>query len=139
MSSPAAAPRLAGALAALAHGLPNPWDESTDYFHAFFAPMPAGTRLDAAAFKKVMGIGARYQVDLAPARDMLDALAGAGADWGEDIADGFGLLAKVMTATLTELSVVFVRGKGVVRVRVFLFGRDASGALVGLRSMSTET
>jgi hypothetical protein len=139
VSSAVAAERLATALAALAHGLPNPWDESTDYFHAFFEPMPASTRLDAASFKKVMGIGARYEVHLSPARDMLDALAGAGADWGEDIADGFGLLARVMAATLTELSLVFVRGKGVVRVRVFLFGRDASGALVGLRSMSTET
>jgi hypothetical protein len=27
--------RLAGALGALAKGLPNPWDESTDYFHPF--------------------------------------------------------------------------------------------------------
>jgi hypothetical protein len=137
--STAAAERLAGALAALARDLPNPWDESTDYFHAFFHELPAGTRLDAASFKKVMKIGARYQVDLAPARDMLDALAGAGDDWGEDIAAGWGLVAKVMGATLGELSLAFVRGKGVVRVRVFLFGRDASGALVGLRSTSTET
>ena len=140
MSPPVtAAERLAAALAVLARDLPNPWDESTDYFHAFSAAMPAGARLDAASFKKAMKIGARYQVDLAPARDMLDALAGAGADWGEEIAAGWGLVAKVMGATLGELSLVFVRAPGVVRVRVFLFGREASGALVGLRSMSTET
>ena len=58
--STTAAERLAAALAALARDLPNPWDESTDYFHAFFHELPVSTRLDAASFKKVMGIGARY-------------------------------------------------------------------------------
>jgi hypothetical protein len=140
VSAPAtAAERLAAALAVLARDLPNPWDESTDYFHAFSIALPAATRLDAASFKKALAIGARYQVELAPARDMLDALAAAGADWGEEIAAGWGLVAKVMGATLGGLSLAFVRGRGVVRVRVFLFGRDASGALVGLRSTSTET
>jgi hypothetical protein len=44
-----------------------------------------------------------------------------------------------MRATLRELSLAFARGKGVIRVRVWLFGRSADGTLVGLRSISTET
>jgi hypothetical protein len=44
-----------------------------------------------------------------------------------------------MRVTLADLSLAFARGKGVVRVRVWLFGRTADGTLVGLRSISTET
>lgn len=131
--------RLSGALQALARGLPNPWDESTDFFHGFTAAMPARTRLDPGTFRKALGIGARYEIDLAPADDILAALGKSGRDWGEDIAGGFRQLDKVMRATLTERSLAFARGEGVVRVRVWLFGRTSDGTLVGLRSIGTET
>lgn len=133
------AARLSGALQALARGLPNPWDESTDIFHGFAAAMPARTRLAAATFRQALAIGARYEIDLSPADDVLAALGNSGDDWGEDIAGGFRQLDQVMRATLTERSLAFARGKGVVRVRVWLFGRSADGTLVGLRSISTET
>jgi hypothetical protein len=35
--------------------------------------------------------------------------------------------------------VAFARATGVVRVRMWLFGRSENGTLVGLRSTSTET
>jgi len=133
------AARLAGALQALAKGLPNPWDESTDYFHGFAAALPAGARLDAAAFRQALGVGARYQLALSPADDVLAGLGDAADDWGEDIAGGFRQLASVMRATLSDRSIVHARGKGVIRVRVWLCGRTEDGAVVGLRSISTET
>ncbi len=139
VTSPAQATRLAAALGALAHGLPNPWDESTDYFHRFTAVMPAKTQLDAESFRSALGIGARYQIALSPADDRLTQLGNAGDTWGEDIAGGFRQLGTVMRATLGEISIAFARGEGVVRVRVWLFGRTEDGTLVGLRSISTET
>ena len=131
--------RLAGALHALARGLPNPWDESTDYFHRFVAVMPAGTALDPESLRQALGVGARYRIALSPADDRLSRLADAEDDWGADIAGGFRQLHAVMRATLRDRSVAFARGNGVVRVRVWLFGRTDDGTLVGLRSMSTET
>ena len=133
------AARLAGALEALAKGLPNPWDESTDYFHGFSAVMPEHTALSADSFQQALGIGEKYRVDLSPADDVLVALGNAEADWGADIAGGFRQLGHVMRATLTERSLAFARGKGIVRVRIWLFGRSDDGTLVGLRSISTET
>jgi hypothetical protein len=131
--------RLAHALQALASGLPNPWDESTDYFHRFAAVMPSSTKLDAESFRTALDIGARYEIALSPADQKLTAMANAEADWGKDIAGGFRQLGVVMRGTLTDLSIAYARGKGVVRVRVWLFGRTADGTIVGLRSMSTET
>ncbi len=131
--------RLAAALQALARGLPNPWDESTDYFRGFTAVLAAGAELDAEAFRAALAIGKRYEVDLSPADQTLIALGNAEADWGHDIAAGFRQLGLVMRTTLAELSLVFARGKGVVRVRVWLFGRSQDGTLVGLHSISTET
>ena len=131
--------RLAAALQVLAHGLPNPWDESTDYFHRFVAAMPAGTELSPESLRQALGVGARYQIALSPADDRLARLGDAEDDWGADIAGGFRQLHAVMRATLRELSVAFARGNGVVRVRVWLFGRTDEGTLVGLRSISTET
>jgi hypothetical protein len=133
------AARLAGALQALAKGLPNPWDESTDYFHGFAAVLPAATTLDAETFRGALDIGARYELDLSPADDTLTALGNAAADWGDDVASGFRQLETVMRAVLTDRTLAFARGKGVVRVRVWLFGRIDDGTLVGLRSISTET
>jgi Nuclease A inhibitor-like protein len=131
--------RLSAALQALAHGLPNPWDESTDYFHGFTAAMPVNTKLDADSFRQALGIGARFQIDLSPVDSVLKALGDAVGDWSEDIAGGFRQLGKVMHATLTERTRAFARGNGVVRVRVWVFGRTSDGTLVGLRSISTET
>ena len=73
------AKRLASALFALAKGLPNPWDESTDYFHSFAAAMPAGTELTAESLRKALGIGARYQIDLSSADSRLARITEA--DW----------------------------------------------------------
>jgi hypothetical protein len=131
--------RLAGALGALAKGLPNPWDESTDYFHPFTAVMPAATELSPDSLRRALGVGARYEIVVSPADSRLAQLADAEGDWGADIAGGFRQLRQVMRATLGDRSIAFARGKGVVRVRVWLFGRSEEGTLVGLRSISTET
>lgn len=131
--------RLARALQALAHGLPNPWDESTDYFHQFVAVLPATTKLDAESFRHAADVGPRYTIDLSPADDALARLIDPATGTSEDIAEGFRQLAAVMRVTLSDLSLAFARGRGVVRVRVWLFGRTADGTLVGLRSISTET
>jgi hypothetical protein len=117
----------------------NPWDESDDDFHAFAQGMAKNVALSADSFRAALGIGERYEIALGPAADSLAELAGAGADWGQDVADGWALIAKIMNATLTDVSLAWARGKGVIRVRVWLFGRDPNGDLVGLRSMSTET
>lgn len=134
----AQASRLAAALLALTRGLANPWDESTDYFHSFVAAMPPATALGAESFRDALGIGARYEIELSPADDALRRLGDA-REWGEETASAFQQLTRVMRATLGDLSIVFARGKGVVRVRVWLFGRAEDGTLVGLRSISTET
>ena len=137
-SAPALATKLAKAFHALARDLTNPADESTDYFHPFVAPLSPDVKLDAQSFQRALAIGGRFKVDLSPAESLL-----AGAvdpdNMGEETAEGFRLLEKVMRATLSELSVAVARAHGVVRVRMRLFGRSDDGSLVGLRSMSTET
>jgi hypothetical protein len=136
----AQAKRLEAALVALARGLPNPWGESTDdYFHGFHAAMPAGTALGTESLRTALGIGTRYQIELSPASEVLAKLGKATAARGDDVAGGFRQLATVMGATLRDLSLAFARGKGVVRVRCWLFGRTSDGTLVGLRSVGTET
>jgi hypothetical protein len=128
---------LARALSALAHDLPNTADESTDYFHKFAARLPAGTALDADAFKRALKIGHRYKIDLSPADPFF-----AGASDPEnypDYATAFRQLDTVMHAALSEVSTAFARANNVVRVRMWLFGRTADGWLVGLRSIVTET
>jgi hypothetical protein len=133
------AARLAAALEALARGLPNPWDESNDRFRSFVAAFPASTKLDADTLRSALRIGPRYRIDLSPGGPALSELANAERRFGKDIAAGFGQLATVLRATLTELSLAFARGTGVSRVRVWLFGRTSDGALVGLHSIGTET
>jgi hypothetical protein len=135
----AQARRLEAALVALARGLPNPWDESTDSFHGFLTAMPARTPLSAESRRAALRIAARYQIELSPAGEVLAKLGKATAGRGDDIAGGFRQLATVMGATLRDLSLAYARGKGVVRVRVWLFGRTEDGTLVGLRSISTQT
>ena len=126
--------RLAKALATVAHGLPNVFDESTDYFHGFVAALDAGTALTPDSFKGALEIGATYEIDFRPASDFF----GAGRDYGEPESSGFALLEKLMNATLDELAVAFARRPGAVRVRMWLFGRFGA-TLVGLRSEATET
>jgi hypothetical protein len=137
-AGPIVAAKLARALHALARDLPNPADESTDFFHPFVAALSPQSRLDRDTFHRALEIGSRYTVDLSSA-DQLFAGATDAGNWGEEIAHGFQLLEKVMRATLAEPSVAFARARGVVRVRMWLFGRSDDGSLVGLRSTSTET
>jgi hypothetical protein len=125
-------------LAAVARHLPNPMDESTDFFRAFTAAYPASASVDSATFHQALNVGHRYSIDLSSA-DSFFANAGDPDNWGEDTARGFRLLEKVMRATLTDPSVAFARADGVVRVRMWLFGRSEDGWLVGLHSTITET
>jgi len=136
-ASPPSVANLARALAALAHGLPNPADESTDYFRQFVAPLPAATALDPSALKSALRIGDRYRLDLSSA-DSFFSGASDPQNWGE-YASGFRQLEEVMHATLTDVSTAFARATSVVRVRMWLFGRSRDGWLVGLRSIVTET
>ena len=128
---------LARALSALARGLPNTADESTDYFHEFMVPLTAGTTLDADAFKTAAKIGRRYRIDLSPA-DSFFAGASDAENW-PDYAAAFRQLDKVMHAALSDVSTAVARADNVVRVRMWLFGRTDDGWLVGLRSIVTET
>jgi hypothetical protein len=133
------AARLAGALAALAAELPNPWDESTDYFHGFAAVLASDQPLDAAGFRAALGIAARCEISLDRAEPRLTALDAAQASWGDDIAGGFRQLGQLMHAALGELWIAHARCDGAVRVPLWLFGRTGDGALVGLHSISTQT
>ncbi len=130
--------RLATSFQALADQLPNPWDESTDYFVAFAAGLAAGTALDGESFGRALGIAARYRIELAPATAKL-AAQGDPASWGAELAGKFRALEQAMTAALGELWLAHARGDGVIRVRMWLFGRGADGTLIGLHSLSTET
>ena len=67
----ALASRLATALGAIARNLPNPADESTDYFRPFVASMPAAVRLNGDTFHRALKIGARYRIDLSSADQLL--------------------------------------------------------------------
>ena len=131
--------RLAESFQVLADQLPNPWDESTDFFYAFAAALPAGTPLDAETFARALGVAAPLHVELSPAAAKLTALGAAQSPWGPEIAGKFRALGQAMTAALGELSLAHARGDGVVRVRLWLFGRSADGTLIGVRSISTET
>ena len=138
---PSASPeaiRLATSFQALADQLPNPWDESTDYFAAFAAGLAAETALDGESFRRAAGLAAHYRIDLSPASAKL-AAQGTQDSWGKDLADRFRALEQAMTGALGELWLAHARGDGVIRVRMWLFGRGADGALIGLHSISTET
>jgi hypothetical protein len=132
-SDPAA--RFAKALAVIAHGLPNVFDESTDYFHGFTAPFASDVALAPESFKQALKVGAGYQIDFRPGSDFFDAAR----EYGEPESKGFALLEKVMNATLSEVTVAFARKAGVVRVRMWLFGKLDAATLVGLKSEATET
>jgi Nuclease A inhibitor-like protein len=136
-SNPPLATKLSKALGALANDLPNPADESTDYFHPFVAPLASSSELSPETIKQALKVGASYRIDLSSADDFFSGATDE-SNWGE-FALGFRLLEKVMRASLSELSVAFARRENVVRVRMWLFGRTEDGTLVGLRAMTTET
>ena len=130
--------RLARSLSAAASGLPNVFDESTDFFHPFWVqPAPgAGETLTPAAFGLAAGIDPHYHVDSRNAEDLFDAAK----EYGDpNVEAGYALVRTLMGATLSNLTVAFARKSGVVRVRMWLFGQLDGGALVGLKSEVTET
>jgi hypothetical protein len=126
--------RLAHALSALAETLPNPWDESTDYFRPFAAELADDQPLAPETLRAALKIGDRYEIDADPAD-----LASVADQWDGDTAQGFRAVDAVMRATLTDLTRVFARAPGVVRIRTWILGRLAGGWLVGLRTETTET
>lgn len=133
-SGPALPKRLAHALGVVAETLPNPWDESTDYFTPFSAALADDQPMTPETLRVALQVGDRYHLDI------------GGADWASvadnaegALAEGYRMLDKIMSATLTDLSRVFARAPGVVRVRTWVVGRLAGGWLVGLRTETTET
>ena len=136
-SNSALAAKLSKALSALAKDLPNPADESTDYFHPFVAALPSSSELSPETIKQALKVGASYRIDWSSA-DGLFSNATDEDNWG-DIALGFRLLEKVMQTSLSEISVAFARRKGLTRVHMWLFGRAEDSTLVSLHAMTTET
>jgi hypothetical protein len=127
--------RLAHALSAIAQTLPNPWDESTDYFVPFSAELDISKPTNAKNLRQALGVGGHFQLDLASVD-----LTATGANSGDDtLAKGFALLDVVMKATLSDITRVTARAPGATRVRTWVLGRFANGWLVGLRTESTET
>ena len=127
--------RLAHALSAIAQTLPNPWDESTDYFVPFSAELDISKPVNAANLRQALDVGGHFQLDLASVD-----LTATGANSGDDtLANGFALLDAVMKATLSDITRVTARAPGVTRVRTWVLGRFAKGWLVGLCTESTET
>src|SRR5215467_276213 len=83
--------RMARALSKIAEGVPNPWDESTDYFLPFYAKLDATIPITAESLRGVLKVGSRYSLDILP----LD-FASSGADWGDEIGVAFLELDTVM-------------------------------------------
>lgn len=133
--SPIPSERLAHALGVLAQTLPNPWDESTDYFSPFAVEFADSKPMTAESLGVALGIGAHFHLDLAAVD-----LTATGAQMGDAVlAQGFALLDTVMKATLTNITRVSARAPGITRVRTWVLGRLRGGWLVGLRTESTET
>ena len=128
------AKRLARALRNLAVGVPNPWDESTDYFSGFYAELPTPGPVDDATLRSVLKVSPRYRLD----RSEGD-LSWMIAESDGDLALGYRMVAATLAANLVDVERVVARAPGVVRVRVWLVGRFDNRYLVGLRSTSTET
>jgi hypothetical protein len=127
--------RLAHAFSAIAQTLPNPWDESTDYFVPFSAELDASKPMNAESLRPALDVSGHFQLDLASVD-----LTATGANFGDDtLARGFALLDVVMKATLSDITRVTARAPGATRVRTWVLGRFAKGWLVGLRTESTET
>jgi hypothetical protein len=126
--------RLAHALSVIAESLPNPWDESDDYFSPFSAELADAQPLNADTLRAALQIGAHYHLDI----DAPD-FASVADNWDGEAAQGFRLLDAALKATLTDVTRIFARAPGVVRVRTWVIGRLSGGWLVGLRTETTET
>src|SRR5215475_1468484 len=126
------AEKIGRALAVLASDLPNPFDESTDFFRAFSAPFGVDDPITEASLRSALKVGSRYKLDISD-------LTNLGEGWGDPEESYFRVLQSAMSATLRETKLVFARGPGVVRVRTWILGRPAAGGLAGLRTETTET
>src|SRR5262245_18011095 len=124
--------RFARALGTIASGVPNPWDESDDYFRPFSVELPSDAVLDDATLRAALKVSSRYRLDVTSVD--LDEVAGEAEN---ELAASYHLLGTVMNATLTEIHRINARAPGVVRVRLWLVGRFQSRWLVGLRTTST--
>jgi hypothetical protein len=128
------------------------YPSESDYpFEPFWADMHPEEALTAESFRKVSRIGRRYEIRLRPAQETFERLIRM---WEEALGDGgstarsneyaeylaiFKMLAALMESAMTDLTSAHVGGEGVVRARIFLFGRLPDGRLAGLRSISIET
>ena len=110
--------RMARALSQIAEGVPNPWSESDDYFLPFYAKLDATIPITAESLRGVLKVGSRYSLDVFP----LDFVEQAGY-WGGEDGAAFLELDAVMRATMSDLTLVYARAEGVVRVRTWAFGR----------------
>lgn len=136
-SVPKLAVNLSKALRALAVDI-YLMSESDYGYEAFSAAMPKETELTDESFRAAVKIGTRYEINM----DTADQFFQDNQDDGEKEADwiaAYTILEKVMRATLSDLSTVYVRGENVVNVRFYLFGRTEDGSLAGLKSTSIET
>ena len=111
--------------------------ESDVPFEPFTARFEVGARVTATSFKAALGFAPTRQAVLGPAARFFERAAAATDD--PDAQQVFAVLEHVMRRSLSGLTQAFVRGDGVVEVPFFLFGRLASGPLVGLRSIAIET
>jgi hypothetical protein len=125
--------RLARSLSTIADDLVNPYDESTDEFTPFSAPLGSAAAMDETALRKALGVADRYRLD----KRELDPHAFD--EWGEPYVSSYATLYKVMTSVFTDIHVIWARAPGVVRVRTWFVGRFGKDWLVGLRTESTET
>ena len=126
------AEKIGQALAVLAADLPNPFDESTDYFRAFSAPFGVDDPINEASLRVALKVSSRYELDISD-------LTNLGEGYGEPEESCFRVLQSAMGATLREMKLVYARGPAVVRVRTWILGRPAAGGLAGLQTETTET
>jgi hypothetical protein len=133
-TGPVLAKRLAHALSVVAETLPNPWDESTDFFVPFAAALADAQPLNVDTLRAALEVGDQYHLDVDGTNfgDVAD-------EWDGEAGQGFRLVDTMFKATLTDVRRVFARAPGVVRVRTWVLGRLAGGWLVGLRTETTET
>jgi hypothetical protein len=114
--------------------------ESDRPFEPFTAAFDVGRRMSASAFRDALGFEPTRTVDLSAASTFFEHVAATAQENGDRRAEQvFATLELVMDRSLGTLRRAFVRGDGVVEVPFFLFGRLASGPLVGLRSIAIET
>ena len=130
------AAKLARALQALATDLT--FISESDYpYKAFSAEMPRTTALTAESFRAAVGIGRRFTIDMNSAEAFFQQYQDP-QDRDPQEVKAYILLEKVMQATLADLHVIYVRGKNVVQVRFYLFGRLEDGSLSGLVSLVSD-